>query len=106
MPSGAFGFMSNISTWLGPPYWKRKMTFFARGLMELFNFEPWTASAPSNFGIVKPSKPNPPTLSAWRRDKRKALNPGQAEYALSSFMDAQSLARRNGRAMGELDSSC
>ena len=31
MPSGASGFMSNVSSWLGPPHWNRKITDFAFG---------------------------------------------------------------------------
>ena len=34
--SGAFGFMSNVSSWLGPPNRNRKMTDLAFGLRAMF----------------------------------------------------------------------
>ena len=50
-PSGASGFMSNMSMCDGPPHWKRKITDFARALGRLPDF----ASAASSFGNVSPS---------------------------------------------------
>src|SRR5882724_8699694 len=65
------------------------MTDLARGLIEFrvsgFEFCV-SAAALSKLGMVKPSKPNPPTLSAWRREWRNALKPGHAENALCSFI--------------------
>src|SRR5688572_73184 len=56
--------MSNVSRWLGPPHWKRKMTLFAR----TFGFGPsyWLA-ARNRFGSDRPSMPVAPARSKWRR---------------------------------------
>src|SRR5689334_6496110 len=79
------------------------MTFFARALSGFFVL--FAASAAlSRFGMVKPSRPSPPTLMACRRECRNALKPGQAECALSSFMRETGLTRRNGRTIPQFDS--
>lgn len=56
--SGTPGFMANMSKWLGPPNWQRKITGFARALDR---FAGVADSARSQPGSVKPSRPRPPT---------------------------------------------
>src|SRR5688572_27486953 len=79
MPCGASGFMSNMSMCDGPPHWKRKMTDFARGLIDC-----GFSSAFSNPGMVNPSRPMPPTLSAARRPITE-LNPEQAKFGIGEM---------------------
>src|SRR6266851_5870579 len=78
--SGASGFMSNMSRWLGPPNWKRKMTDLARALGP-FLF----SSAHNRRGSVNPSKPSPPTLSKCRRENAVARQPSQPDNQLFVF---------------------
>ena len=59
--SGAEGFMSTVSTWLGPPYWCRRMTALARGLRVAL------CSVACNMpGRCNPRRPTPPTWSKCR----------------------------------------
>src|SRR2546422_704633 len=72
------------------------MTDLARGLGPLA-----CASARSNWGSVRPSKPRPPTVSIWRRERGAAWKPPQAEEAVRLFMVLIALART--RAEAKLD---
>jgi hypothetical protein len=67
MPSGASGFMSNVSMWLGAPVKKTRMTDFARG----FGCTPCdaaTAARPATSDEVPtPRNPENPTCKNSRR---------------------------------------
>ena len=73
IPDGAAGFMSNVSWWLAPPNWWRKITDRARP-----GAAPRLASARSTSGNPSPSPPTAPTRSSCRRvarDRRKSGQP-------------------------------
>ena len=62
--SGAVGFMSKLSNWLGPPKRNMKMTDLARG------FRVGAAcSAASRLGRLSPNSPAPPARRISRRLK-------------------------------------
>ena len=79
MPSGASGFMSKVSRWLGPPHWKRKMTDFARAT----GFFAALASAASSLGKDMPNMPMPPTCKRRRRVIWKSSCGVQGEFIAS-----------------------
>src|ERR1041384_4763286 len=91
--SGASGFMSNMSIWLGPPHWKRKTTCLSRGFGPFFAAAAW-----SSLGIVRPSRPAPPTLRAQRRLSRVASNARIRELVVRLFM-AGRLAKLKGQSL-------
>src|SRR5258707_11421802 len=61
---GADGFMSQMSSWLGPPWRRSKTIDFGRRAMD---------SARSAAGIVNPKRPNPPSWSHSRRVGPRAI---------------------------------
>src|SRR5262245_53747867 len=99
--------MSNISTWLGPPHWNRKITRLARtrgaatpGFTE--------SAARSRRGIVRPRSPAPPTRIIARREMLVLQKSRQAKCDMSSSSrlvasrmaigrDADRVRRRVGR---------
>ncbi len=84
MPSGASGFMSNMSMWLGPPNWKRNMTVLARtggAAAVLFS------SAANKRGSERPSRPRPPICRALRHVRASELKLGQAKLLVMADTD-------------------
>ncbi len=65
IPSGASGFMSHMSRWLGPPFKKISTQASARACSPP---APAAASAASNLGSDSPISPSPPICSICRRE--------------------------------------
>src|SRR4051812_3614460 len=65
MPSGAVGFMSHMSKWLGPPFKKISTHESALGSGAP---DCVAESARSNFGNESPINPSPPICNIWRRE--------------------------------------
>src|SRR5688572_10907172 len=63
--AGASGFMSQVSTWLGPPQRSTKMQDFSeRDALPAESVWSWPMTAP---GMPRLIAPRPPTMRAWRR---------------------------------------
>src|SRR5262245_17922674 len=84
--SGAPGFMSKVSKWLGPPHWNKKITDFARGLIAL-----GSSTARNSLGIDSPNIPSPPTFNKWRRTSSIVFL-----FALSQFRHVSLFMLRRG----------
>ena len=63
--AGAFGFMSHVSIWLGPPRIHKMITDFSRDTD--CPFAAAAASRLNNCGSVKPAMPSTPALTNPRR---------------------------------------
>ncbi|TXT16733.1 MAG: hypothetical protein FD138_4702 [Planctomycetota bacterium] len=80
--TGACGFMSSVSRWLGPPNRYKRMTFFARpnpgnALSLVFSADSLFSSEGNNAGAPTPHRLKPPSDSKSRR-----VTPSQSRFGL------------------------
>ncbi len=66
--SGAFGFMSQVSSWLGPPLRNTRMQASAEDEAEAVAADLLASSALNKAGKPRPHRPIPPTWSTRRRE--------------------------------------
>src|SRR5438067_14931 len=65
IPSGAIGFRSHVSRWLGPPHSRMKMHDFSRAPVDAAPIPPRASKTP---GRPSCNMPRPPACSKLRRD--------------------------------------